>query len=288
VRWLLSHRAGLPIIDAPLTLEDVCAWEPVIRALEIQKPLWDPGVFCAYHPRTWGFLVGELVRRITDRSLGTFFAEEIARPLGVSAWIGLPEEEESRVVHLELEPPPPEFAPLLEHLGPDSVSARFYSLGGAFAESTVTDDGGFNRRILRAAELPSSNLVTDARSLARIYAATVGDVDGVRLLEPSTVESMCVLQTQGVPPFQTLPESAASTLTALGFDMEMAMALGFERPMEVRPLLSPRSFGHFGAGGSLGAADPETEVGFSYVMNHMAGGVDHRASDLLAAVAKCA
>ena len=97
VRWLLSHQAGLPVVDSPLTFEDACAWHPVIRALEAQRPLWQPGTEHLYHAHTFGFLVGEVVRRITGKTLGTFFADEVAAPLGLSAWIGLPAEQEERV-----------------------------------------------------------------------------------------------------------------------------------------------------------------------------------------------
>jgi CubicO group peptidase (beta-lactamase class C family) len=106
VRWLLSHQAGLPYVDTPVTFEEACAWDPLIRALEVQKPLWTPGTEHLYHAMTYGFLVGEVVRRITGRSLGTFFAEEIARPLGLSAWIGLPEEIEPRLARIEAAPFP--------------------------------------------------------------------------------------------------------------------------------------------------------------------------------------
>ena len=85
-------RLGLPYVDTPVAFEEACAGIPLIRTLEVQKPLWTPGTEHLYHAMTYGFLVGEVVRRITGRSLGTFFAEEIARPLGLSAWIGLPEE----------------------------------------------------------------------------------------------------------------------------------------------------------------------------------------------------
>ena len=105
VRWLLSHQAGLPVVDGPLTFEEACAWHPVIRALEAQKPEWQPGTEHVYHSMTFGFLVGELVRRITGKSLGTFFADEVAAPLGLSAWIGLPEEQEGRVARIEYAAP---------------------------------------------------------------------------------------------------------------------------------------------------------------------------------------
>ncbi|MFI7231588.1 serine hydrolase domain-containing protein [Nonomuraea angiospora] len=105
VRWLLSHQAGLPLVDGSLTFEQACAWHPVIRAIEAQKPLWQPGTEHVYHAVTFGFVVGEVVRRITGKSLGTFFAEEVAAPLGLSAWIGLPEEQEHRVARLHYAAP---------------------------------------------------------------------------------------------------------------------------------------------------------------------------------------
>lgn len=97
VRWLLSHQSGLPVVETRLTFEEALAWDPVIRALEAQKPLWRPGTEHVYHSMTFGYLVGEIVRRISGKSLGTFFADEVAGPLKLNAWIGLPEEQESKV-----------------------------------------------------------------------------------------------------------------------------------------------------------------------------------------------
>src|SRR5215471_1691885 len=165
---------------------------------------------------TFGFLVGEVVQRITGKLLGAFFADEVTAPLGRSAWIGLPEEQEGRVAWIECAPFTMEemTAGMIEATGldrdtvialmnavwgPDSVQARAGQLGGAFA-------GGYmNTRAFRAAEFPFGNMFTDARSLARIYAATVTGVDGVRLLTPATVEKMTVVQTDktkmnGLPP----------------------------------------------------------------------------------------
>jgi len=105
VRWLLSHQVGLPLIDGPLTLEEAYAWDPVIRALEAQKPLWQPGTEHVYHAMTFGYLVGEVVRRISGKSLGTFFADEVAGPLGLQAWIGLPEAQEEKVARIEFAAP---------------------------------------------------------------------------------------------------------------------------------------------------------------------------------------
>src|SRR5262249_23135827 len=186
VRWLLSHQAGLPVIDTPLTFEDALAWNPVVRALEAQTPLWQPGTEHMYHAHTFGFLVGELVRRITGKSLGTFFADEVVAPLGLSSWIGLPEEQVDRVARVTYAPFTLEelTSVLIEATGlepdtvtawmqalyaPGSAAARAGELGGAF---DPTSDMVNNPAFL-AAEFPAANMVTDARSVARMYAATV-------------------------------------------------------------------------------------------------------------------
>ncbi|MFD7549550.1 serine hydrolase domain-containing protein [Streptomyces sp. NPDC059578] len=296
VRWLLSHQAGLPIVDGPLTFAQACAWDPVIRALEAQEPLWRPGTEHVYHSITHGFLIGELVRRISGRSLGTFFAEEVAAPLGLSAWIGLPEEQEERVASIEYAAP---FS--LEELiagiiattgldadtvnawinavwGPDSVQARAGGLGGALDNTSAYH----TTRAWRAAEFPAANMLADARSVARMYAATVSEVDGVRLLDPSTVQRATAVQTtgtrmHGLPPGLNIP--AISSFN---------MSLGFWRACPPLPMAGPASFGHPGSGGSIGFADPDAGVGFGYVTNLWNFRPDDpRAADLAAAVRRC-
>lgn len=297
VRWLLSHQAGLPIVDGPLTFEQACAWDPVIRALEAQQPLWEPGTEHGYHAVTYGFLVGEVVRRISGKSLGTFFAEEVAAPLGLSAWIGLPEEEEPRVAGLHFAAPfsveellagmiaatgldPDTVTAWVESMWtPDSLQLLAGELGGAMDN---TSGEYMLTRAWRAAEFPAANGLADAHSLARMYAATVSDVDGVRLLDPSTVERMTEVQTDktpmhGLPPGLNIPA-----------DRSFNMSLGFWRACPPAPMLGPGSFGHPGSGGSVGFADPDTGVGFGYVTNHWYFPPDDpRASNLANAVRSC-
>ncbi|UFX45363.1 beta-lactamase family protein [Bradyrhizobium sp. 41S5] len=296
VRYLLSHQAGLPYVDTPLTFEEACAWNPLVRALEVQKPLWTPGTEHLYHAMTFGFLVGEVVRRITGKSLGTFFAEEIARPLELSAWIGLPEEIEPRVARLEVAPFPydsPEdlvtdFARLMR-LDPavaGTLVKDVYGPGSAFmkagAVGGVTQEN-MHSRTYRAAEFPAANMFANAHSIARMYAATVSDVDGFRLLQPDTVAAMTVVQTgrtrmHGVPP-ELLPHTKNLFNMSLGF---------WRATPPISPLLGPASFGHPGSGGSLGAADPESRVGFGYVTNLWAATlIDPRAIELASAIRKC-
>jgi len=295
VRWLLSHQAGLPYVDTPVTFEDICAWDPVIRALEAQKPLWKPGTEHLYHAMTYGHLVGEVVRRISGKSLGKFFADEIAGPLGLSAWIGLPEEIEPRVSHAEQAPytfdsPETLVADFAAFMGLDPAVAgalvkEVYGPGSAFMKAGAV--GGtqehFHSRAFRAAEIPAGNMLANAHSIARMYAATVSEVDGIRLLQPETVAAMTELHTDRTRMHGVPPELLSYTKNLFN------MSLGFARPSApVMPILGPASFGHPGSGGSLGAADPEAKVGFGYVTNFWpATLIDPRHSELTAAVVKC-
>jgi CubicO group peptidase (beta-lactamase class C family) len=296
VRWLLSHQAGLPVIDTVLTFEQALAWDPVIHALEAQKPLWKPGTEHVYHSMTFGYLVGEVVRRISGKSLGTFFADEVARPLGLNAWIGLPEEQEAKVARIHYAKPftlDEVKAGMIETTGldadtvtawinavwgPDSVQARASELGGAFDNSKEYHA----QRAWRAAEIPAANMLADARSVARMYAATVSDVEGVRLLDRATVEKAIEVQTDttrmhGLPAGLNIPA-----------DRSFYMSLGFWRSSPPMPMVGPRSFGHPGSGGSIGFADPDAEVGFGYVTNLWSFRIgESRAPSLAQAVVRC-
>ena len=274
VRWLLTHQAGLANIDADLTFEELLAGEPMLRALAAQEPKHEPGAFLGYHAITFGQLIGEVVRRATGRTVGEIFREELVEPLGLSAWIGLPEDTHPSLARLDRRPVElPDF--LAELIGPGTPFSRAMTFGGAIPHDLVTGEpGDFNDRRLLAIELPGANLVADARSLARLYAATVGEVDGVRLLGAGTVDSVHHVQTADVP-FYGWPEELAAF-------KPMDFALGFQKL--VSPL-SERSFGHGGAGGSLAFADIDHRLGFGYAMNRLdATSPDTRAVDLVAAV----
>jgi CubicO group peptidase (beta-lactamase class C family) len=253
VRWLLCHKAGLPVTDKRLTLDEALRWDPAVDALAAQEPVWVPGSAHGYHAVTYGYLVGEVVRRISGKSLGTFFAEEVARPLGLEFWIGLPDEEQHRCAPLVRAPVPddPETRELLaQFIGPDTLTGRALSApGGAFSDPDV-----WNMPKVRAAEVPAANGVTNARSLSRMYAATIGEVDGVRLLTDEQVKAASERQTEG-------------TDKVLFF--ETAFGLGYMLTSAFSPYGGPQGFGHAGAGGSLGFADPETGIAFGYVMNRM-------------------
>lgn len=269
VRWALSHRTGLAVVEADLTLAEVLAWTPVIRALEAQAPLWAPNSRHGYHVRTYGWLLGEVVRRVTGMTIGQFLAREVAAPLGLDTYIGLPEPLEPRVATLYAAPPPSDPSEreiLARFMGPGTFLHR--ALTGP-ADLTYGDI--WNTRAVRAAELPSSNGISTARSLARLYAAMIGPVDGKRLLRADTVERAREVQSDG-------PDATLILPTRFGLGFMLPPALGLDLPAT--------AFGHPGAGGSLAFADPERGVAFAYVMNQMQMGLtgDERTRRLVRAL----
>lgn len=254
VGQLLSHQAGLIGVDAPLDFDAIMAVRPVVESLQSQAPLWEPGTAHGYHAITFGWLAGELLARVDGRRIGRYVDEELAGPLGLDMWIGLPESEEDRVSRLESARMPDDPA-LLEHLG------RLYTRGGYGYRSLALDgrlstagDNHFNTRAVHATEMPGANGITNARSLARMYAATIGEVDGVRLLDRATMD-------------------LARTQRVMGDDLTLLMpsrfGAGYWLHDSSAPMIQDGSFGHPGAGGSLAYANPELGIGYGYVMNRM-------------------
>jgi CubicO group peptidase (beta-lactamase class C family) len=266
---LLSHQAGLPLVEGDFTLHEVLAWDPMVRALAAQTPIWPPGTAHGYHMRTFGWLVGELVRRVDGRSIGSFLREEIAAPLGLDFWIGLPEEIEPRVARLVM--PKHDLGKFLKQLGGDLLLAKvFANPADLFGYNEM-----WNTRAVRAAELPSSNGIGDARSLARLYASCVGEVDGVRTLQPATIGRATVEQACG-------KDTVLMTDTCFGLGFMLGSSFGAANPAS--------AFGHAGAGGSLAFADPDARLGFGYVMNELrfdANEGDPRSEELVRAVYEC-
>ncbi|MHA6763878.1 serine hydrolase domain-containing protein [Streptacidiphilus sp. PAMC 29251] len=279
VRWLLTHQAGLAALDRPVPVADALAWQPMVAALAAQRPLWTPGTAHGYHGRTFGWLVGEVIRRVSGRTPGRFFAEEIAAPLGADFFIGLPASERHRVSRMVYQQPdlafaaespesvPEEFrAVVTAMLDPDSLSNRAFAI-------TDPAEMDFNSPEVQAAEIPASNGIGTARGLARMYAALIGEVDGVRLFTPETLASATREQAAGPDRVIVLPTRFGS---------------GYMLPTATNPMTGPKSFGHPGRGGSLGFADPEHGIAFGYVMNHIIEGAaqDLRATSLADAVRK--
>ncbi|MFM7068592.1 MAG: serine hydrolase domain-containing protein [Actinomycetes bacterium] len=269
VAWLLSHKVGLPDVDRPMTLDEALDWDAVARALAESAPVWEPGTQHGYHALTFGWLVGELVRRVSGTSIGEFFATEFAAPLGLEFWIGLPAEQQRRVADL-IPMDAPEGLPMMMSeegtgqdaapggliamldmfLGEGNLAARALTApGGAFSEELI-----WNEDRVRAAQIPAANGVTNAPSLARLYAACVGNVDGVRLLDDATITRAIEVQSEGPDSVLIFP---------------IPFAFGFMRHSQMSPFAGPRSFGHYGAGGSVGFADPDRRLAVGYVMNKM-------------------
>jgi CubicO group peptidase (beta-lactamase class C family) len=282
-RQVLSHTAGLPLVDAALTRQQVLDGSAVVEALAAQNPLWTPGTEHGYHALTYGWLIGEIVRRVTGRSLGENFATEIAKPLDLDFFIGLPEKKEGRVAPL-IDPPPLDPA-ALDAIEDEEVKALYAHVAAAMADPTSlffragTTNGAlpapsaevWNSRDVHAAEQAAAGGITNARSLARLYAACVSDLAGTRLLSEATLH-------------------AATRELACGPDKVLVqrtrVASGFVLPSMSLPKLSDESFGHAGAGGALGLGDPTHRVGVGYVPNAGAPG-GARAELLVAALREC-
>ena len=276
VAQLLSHQCGLFSVQGEISIEEALDWDTVTARLADTAPEWPIGSAHGYHALTYGWLAGELVRRVdpAHRSIGRFVQEEIAGPLGVECYIGLPEALESRVSPILGGLVPDDVDPAIKQmmemfLGPNSNAGRALSLNGAF----TTDNGNvFNSRAVHAAEVPAANGITNAAALARIYSATHTSVDGVQLL---TDEVRDVARTIVTPADE--PDACLIMPTTFG--------MGFMTPSSFMPYAGAGSYGHPGAGGSVAFAQPERELAFAYVMNKMAGNLanDPRALRLIEA-----
>ena len=280
---LLAHRAGLAWIDGRMTFEEMLRWDPVVDALARQAPSWPPRTKHGYHATTFGWLVGEVVRRVTGKSIGTYLHDEIAGPLGAEFFIGLPADRERRVARLVSfldtlrdspgdglgalaaadSTPGPGMAEMAEmartYLAPDGPLTKALSApGGVFNDPDVWHDPR-----LRAAEIPAANGICDARSLACLYSACVDPVatpagKPFRVLEPEQLDRALVQKTEG-------PDAVL-----MGLDIQWGLGVMVNTGLiGMAGLGGPRSFGHFGMGGSAGWGDPDLHLGMGYVMNRM-------------------
>ncbi|MFJ2936606.1 serine hydrolase domain-containing protein [Streptomyces sp. NPDC087219] len=274
VRQLLAHRAGVPVLDRPLTLAEAVDLETATRAIAAQAPVWEPGTAHGYHAHTFSWLLSGLVHRVTGRTIGRWVAEEITAPLGIDLWIGLPDAEAHRVGRLgpveETEPPGgalklrPKRSVTEAYQDPHSLTRRAFGV--------IDPKPDENDPVYRAAELPGSAGVATARALSRFYAATLGPVDGAESL--FTPDTRTLARTE---------ESAGADKVLL---VGTRFGLGHMLHGPASPLLGPSSYGHPGRGGSLGFADPDAGIAFGYVTNGMRRTVtaDPRAQALVRAV----
>lgn len=273
LRLLLTHEAGLPVIDADLPAGAELDWTAMTDALARQAPAWPPGKRQGYHTATFGWLVGEVVRRASGRTVGTFIREEIAGPLGVDFLLGFGPEEDGRVADLlrARGAAPAASSALAQAMAdPRSLTARSFNV------APRGPDKGPNSRAFRASEQPSANGHTNARALAAIYGALAagGVWRGRRLARADTVRRMAEERTLGEDAILRMP---------------VRRSAGFMLPVPgTGDARGPNAFGHAGMGGSLGFADPDAGIGFGYAMNQLwastLDGDDPRADRLVRAV----
>jgi CubicO group peptidase (beta-lactamase class C family) len=277
VAQLLSHQAGLYTVEGELSFEELLDWNTMVARLADTAPLFPVGSTHGYHAVTFGWLAGHLVRLVDGRNIGRFIAEEIANPLGGEIYVGLPAHLEPRVSPINTGwPRTATSAPAAPVQLPNKYLVSALSVNGA-----LNVKGGFNREDLHAAEVPGANGIANARSLAAMYSATFTETETsngpVRLLNDDTRSKMTVQQTKDGE-------------VDLCLQTQRTFAMGFVTPSEKLAFDAPGSYGHAGAGGSVSFADPNRQMGFSYIMNRMKDSMftDPRAVRLIEAASRCA
>lgn len=279
VKMLLNHQAGLPAVRENLPQGAYADWDLMVNALAKEEPFWEPGTRNGYHALTFGWLVGELVRRVSGKSLGTFFQDEIAGPLGLDFWIGLPEDKESRVAPMIAAQPDPDSLFFQEVAKPGSLQSLVLLNSGGYMGATPE----YDTRAAHAAEIGGAGGITNGRGLAGMYEplALGGKKGTVELVNSETLARM--------------GRVSSSTGRDAVLVMPSRFALGFMKTMDNRKepagvqdsvLVSEEAFGHVGAGGSFGFADPKAGMSFGYTMNRMGPGasLNERGQSLVDAV----
>jgi CubicO group peptidase (beta-lactamase class C family) len=262
VSMTLDHSVGVPALSGPVDPGGMYDWSYMCDLLEKQEPWWKPGTRNGYHMITFGWTVGELVRRVDGRSLGTFFREEIAQPAGLEFDIGLPVDLEANVAPIIAWMPGPEYdTAFTRALLEDPQSMQAHGLGNIMQAGV-----DYNARDFHAAEIGGAGGVGSARGLAGLYRPFALDGDG--LVSAETVARM--------------GRTSAATSEDAMLLIPTRFALGFMKTMDNRrrvtaagtsAVLSAAAFGHVGAGGSIGFADPAARMSFGYVMNRQGEGI---------------
>lgn len=265
VSMLFDHSVGLPALRTKLENGDPYNYEKMVGIIEREKPFWEPGTRNGYHAMTLAWTVGEIAHRANRQRTGAFFQEKVAKPLGIEFWIGLPAEYDARVAPMipaAIDPNAP----------PSRIAKRIFSDPDSATYHFIMNGGGMdvNTRAGLAAEIGSGNGVTNARGLAGLYAplANGGAIGGVRLVSQDTITRMSRV--------------SAATHDDATLCIPTRFALGYMKSMDNRALensescsviISEAAFGHVGAGGSFGFADPECKLSFGYTMNKMGQGI---------------
>jgi CubicO group peptidase (beta-lactamase class C family) len=264
VRHLLTHQAGLPAVRAPLPPGAFYDWDLMVEVLAAEEPFWRPGSTHGYHGLTFGFLVGEVIRRVSGQSVGRFLRSEVAEPLGIDLTLGLDASEHGRVAHVNGPQPPAPGDPVSPYLvkamtEPTSMQALMMANNGGYLVPEEWDTPA-----ALSAEVPATGCVGNARAYAELYGAIaherkVGRVD----FSSADIVRMGAVQSAATEDIMLF----APGRWALGF------MKGAATPARVEPaartILSEDAFGHSGHGGSIGFADPAAGMSFAYVMNQM-------------------
>lgn len=253
VAQLLSHQAGLCGVSEKITVADLYDWDKMVHLLAAQKPHWELGQGAGYHAITWGYLAGELISRITGQTLGRYFHEKVAEPLQADFFIGLPDSEMDRVSdmigpnHARIQPPKGD--------GPAPKMPELYAV--ALLNPSIRPYVDASSYVWRKAEIAAANGQANARGIARVYGALAngGEIDGIRIISQQGIES-------------ALQQEVGHEID-LVIGMPMRRARGFILNSEGGYGPSSRAFGHSGAGGSTGFADPDNNLGIGYAMNQM-------------------
>jgi CubicO group peptidase (beta-lactamase class C family) len=273
---LLAHKAGLSAPRVDISTSEAIDWTFVTNLLAAQEPLWEPGAGYAYHALTHGWLIGEVLRRVTGLSVGELFQRTIAGPLDAQAWFGLPLELDERVAKMHAGPTLLKLvADQAASRTPDVIdwSHRAMTLGTAFPSELVSYNSGFNTQEVHAAEIPGAGGISNASSLAAIWSATVAETEGVRLLTDESVRLATQVVSEGKPVWDV-----PGPWPRFG--------MGFQLDGEARRYLSDEGFGHDGAGGQVAFADPRHKVGFAFLTNQMEAIDDFRGTDIIKALSQ--
>jgi CubicO group peptidase (beta-lactamase class C family) len=270
VRMALNHQAGIPVLQQPLRPGGLYDWDYMVEAIAAEEPFWQPGTRQGYHAVTFGHILGELVRRVAGTPVEVFFRDEVTGPLGLDFHIGLPTGQRHRVTRIIRADPPPPGEPPSQFLG--AANSDPQSIQGLMLRNTGRRAavGDHDSAAAHAAVLPSGGGITNARSLAGMYAplSLGGAIDGVRLVDDETLRQMAAVGS-----------AMAIDATLL---IGLRVALGFWKSSDNRGgppgardgmILSEEAFGHPGMGGSLGFADPAARLAFGYTMNKQGRGV---------------
>lgn len=265
VAMMLDHSVGVPALRDPVKPGGYYDWDYMVERLAAEAPFWEPGTRNGYHMISFGWTVGELVRRVSGKSLGTFFKDEIATPLGLDFFIGLPEAEEARVSRVIPFTPGPDTQP-------SDFTTALISDPKSISHLSLLNSGGYSpdAREAHAAEIGGGGGIANARALAGMFEplANGGEARGVRLLSADHIARMSAV---------SMATNRDATLL-----IPTRFALGFMRSMDNRhrptgdvesAILGRQAFGHVGAGGSIGFSDPDCGLAFGYSMNKMGAGL---------------